>query len=380
MSQFLTPLLLLIAALVSVTSVSADNHRFKVGVIAPLSGPLAEYGVSVKNGFELARTEKPELFSNIDLKFEDDQYDGKKSIAAFNKLREVDAVDLVYLWGTGPSQAIAPIAESRNYPLVIMSIDPSPGLDRRWVIRFGNYSEQYILTLLSYLRSNGVKSIGLLRTELGYTNSMVDALHANLLPGESISEIVALQPGDTDLKAAIARLHGKQFDALAIYLMSGQIAQFYREASGRYSAKVSFGTDFFESMSEVRSAGPGMNEAIFPNNAVEPWFAERYQATFGNDNQITFAANAYDFAILAAETFGSKTERHYSPEDILATLRSVQPRLGASGKYSFQESDKGGQYFEFPIVIRKIQGDKIVTVAQNKRLDGSATRREFSGN
>jgi len=42
-----------------------DQEKLKVGVILPLTGPLAEYGMAARNGIELARKEYPELFHDL---------------------------------------------------------------------------------------------------------------------------------------------------------------------------------------------------------------------------------------------------------------------------------------------------------------------------
>jgi ABC-type branched-subunit amino acid transport system substrate-binding protein len=57
-------LLLAFVLIFSNISQSFAEEKFKVGVIAPLTGPLAEYGLAAKNGIELAQTTRPESFSN----------------------------------------------------------------------------------------------------------------------------------------------------------------------------------------------------------------------------------------------------------------------------------------------------------------------------
>ncbi len=47
---------------------TAQEH-FRVGVIAPLSGALAEYGLAAKNGIELARSQHPELFDKLEFRY-----------------------------------------------------------------------------------------------------------------------------------------------------------------------------------------------------------------------------------------------------------------------------------------------------------------------
>lgn len=69
------------------------NNKIKVGVILPLSGQYASFGESVKNSMEMSLKDLQN--NNIELIFEDDQYDSVKALSAYNKLQSVDNVDIV---------------------------------------------------------------------------------------------------------------------------------------------------------------------------------------------------------------------------------------------------------------------------------------------
>lgn len=194
-------LILLLQPLIA--SAESPSPRFKLGITAPLSGPLAEYGVAVKNGFEMARIENTTLSMTYDYLFEDDQYDPKQSISAFFKLSQVVKADLIYQWGASPNHAVVPLAESNHFPLVALTVDSELFRNKQWITPYSSFSKQFAEKLLEYLRSKGVKRIGVVRTELAYFNSMLDALKQLLQPDESLVEVVAFQPADTDMKAAV---------------------------------------------------------------------------------------------------------------------------------------------------------------------------------
>lgn len=69
------------------------NNKIKVGVILPLSGQYASFGESVKNSMEMSLKDLPD--NNVELVFEDDQYNSAKAISAYDKLQTVDNVDLI---------------------------------------------------------------------------------------------------------------------------------------------------------------------------------------------------------------------------------------------------------------------------------------------
>lgn len=65
----------------------------KVGLIAPLSGSAASYGIAPQNALKMALSKLDP--DKIQLFFEDDSFDTKKTVAAFNKLVAVNKVDVL---------------------------------------------------------------------------------------------------------------------------------------------------------------------------------------------------------------------------------------------------------------------------------------------
>ena len=339
----------------------ADSKlTYKIGITSPLSGPLVEYGVAVQNGINLALQEEPEDFSHIKFIFEDSRYDGKHVITVFNKLRTINHVDLIYDWGAATAHALAPLAEANKFPLIAMAIDPSSTLGKKYTIRFANYSEQYIKVLLKYFRDNNIKKIGIIRTELAYLNSMLDALQANLKEDETVEVIDIYNPGSNDFRSSISKIKKTKYDAVGVYLMSGQISSFYRQSKELKLSVMTFGTDFFESKQEIESSQSAIQGAIYPNNDVTIDFRNIYMKKYTNDTHIGFAANAYEFAQLVSEIL--PRDHKPSSTELLNIFSKVKDKNGALGRYSYTEDDKGGRYFDFPIVLKRILNGKILAV------------------
>ena len=86
-------------------AVAQDNQAsvFRVGAILPLTGPVADYGVAVKNGFELAKSDHPATFKNVEIVYQDSSYDGKTAVNAFNALFARGDINLYYVWGVTPN-------------------------------------------------------------------------------------------------------------------------------------------------------------------------------------------------------------------------------------------------------------------------------------
>jgi branched-chain amino acid transport system substrate-binding protein len=128
-----------------------EVSKFKIGVIVPLSGALSEYGLASKNGIELAVSSNPQVFSNIEFIYEDSQWDSKTAITAFTKLTKADKVNLVYNWGNPTTEALAPLAESSQTPLIALSLDQKIGIGKNFLIRSINRADDFSEKLANYL-------------------------------------------------------------------------------------------------------------------------------------------------------------------------------------------------------------------------------------
>jgi ABC-type branched-subunit amino acid transport system substrate-binding protein len=101
--------LFIVSVALEVAAEPNTRSVFKVGAIIPLSGPLADYGDAVKNGFELARRDNPDFFNTVEFVYEDSKYDGKTSLSAFNALLARGDINLYYVWGVTPNETLLPI-------------------------------------------------------------------------------------------------------------------------------------------------------------------------------------------------------------------------------------------------------------------------------
>lgn len=337
--------------------------QMRIGTILPLSGTLAEYGVAAKNGIEMAKSEHPQSFLNIEFLYEDSLYDNMTAISAFNKLRDSSRVDLVYLWGYAPVQAVAPVAERLASPLIAVTAERSASVGRQYVIRFNFYAEQLGEVLAEYLRSRGFKKLGIIKIEQAFINGIADGLLKNLQSGETMQIIDNYDVKEQDFKASLAKLLNKPFDAVGVFLAPGQISQFYRQAQLLHLKPVTFGTHYFESHSELKNAQGFMDGALFATVDVSPEFRERYADRYGNDNRITFAASAYDFALLTGKLFGALTTRP-SADEILKRYRTAPPQVGACGQYQYVDNPVEGPSFKFQAVVKKIEKGNFKTVME----------------
>lgn len=101
--------------------VFAEPATPKIGVILPLSGPLASLGEKVRQGIVLAG--EVEGLPPESIVFEDGEFSNSKAVSAFTKLSSVDHIDgLVGPFGPGQTAAVSRLAEANKVPLIAISL------------------------------------------------------------------------------------------------------------------------------------------------------------------------------------------------------------------------------------------------------------------
>jgi branched-chain amino acid transport system substrate-binding protein len=344
--------LLMLAIFSAYASQTFADDKLKVGVSLPLSGVIAECGEAIRNGINLAVSANPDSFKSIDFIFEDNQYDSKRAISAYHKLRETDRVNLIFNWGEAPTLAVAPIAERDKFPLVALSTDPNPLKNFKYTVRFINSQSEYAEKLVTHLRKQGIKRIGIVMTDDPYYVSYLAAIKSYLHLDESLYLIQSYLPGDMDFKSAILKAKAQKYDAIGIFLFIGQISSFYRQAAILNYRPRTFGGDDFDSRSEALASKGGMSNSVYAANKISNDFATRYRERFKDDAYLTYAANSYDFANMIPKLLPLKTSQ--AELEIIDQLSEIKLPDGALGRAEFVKSADNGSYFRFPVVINKI--------------------------
>jgi branched-chain amino acid transport system substrate-binding protein len=323
---------------------------FKVGVSAPFTGELAEYGEAVRNGFEMSMAEHPG--SQLLFRFEDNQYDAKAALSAYRKLVGEEKVNAFFSWGEAPLHAVAPLVERQGMPTVAMSVDTAPAEGNPSIILSINTPSQFVDKLRSELRSRGLKRIGFVVTEDPFTQGLFDVFAKTKLPDETVEVIASVPSSERDFKTIATKVARSGYDAIGVYLLSGQVQSMYRELGKLRFARPSFGSDVFESRGEVEGAGGAIEGALYPNLLVPADFRSRYRARFAKDSQVAYAYNSYVVGRWFLSAFGAGQD--VARTDVLGRLKSLP--LNESVKVRVAPNEV--TYLDFPLVVRRVgRGD-----------------------
>lgn len=343
---------LLTVGLVSTADSQETAGSLRVGFSLPLSGVAAEYGAAVRNGIELAQKKDPAIAQQLSLVFEDNQYDSAHSVAAYRRLVDIEKVSVVYNWGETPLWAIAGEAERKAIPVLSMTIDPEPTLDKHNVVAALNPPEDFVALVLKDLRAKGSKSFGIIQAEDPYFNALLKAFRGLLRKGESLELIDTVSPDDVDFKSQIIRIKQKKPDALGVYLFPGQVGTFLRQMASVSKQPVHvFGSDVFESRVEIQNSGPLMEGATYGNLKTPSWFIQEYTTKYAQDSQITFAYHGYVIVKALAKLSPKLSSKE--PLSMIRLLELLKEETEDVGfKVAFDKTKRA--YFQFPVVLRQI--------------------------
>lgn len=115
-SKIIIACIVVVAIVAIVVQGKSDPSIIKVGVILPLSGQYGAVGESMRNSILMNLGDS----KNIKVVFEDSKFDAKFGLSAFQKLTNIDKVDMI-LNGDSPSlEVITPYVRKTNMPVFQM--------------------------------------------------------------------------------------------------------------------------------------------------------------------------------------------------------------------------------------------------------------------
>lgn len=267
----------------------SEESKNKIGVVIPLTGVLATYGEALANGCTLASEDLGASHGEVIL--EDSQTETRSAVSAFNKLL-INGAKSIFIWGTTPNEAIAPLAQQNGVPLLAASVSAAISKNRSNVLRTSPHVDMLVGPIKELLLKRGVKSISMIVTEWSYTEELRQSFK-RLLPEVQFDEHVSPR-SDSDFRTVILKQKATNPDYIAVLLGAGQIRQYFQQAQ-QLGLKAQFvGSNFFSDSVEMRASGPLAEGAVFTDTEVCDSFKSRYLNRFGKIDHITTSIAAYD--------------------------------------------------------------------------------------
>ncbi len=331
----------------------AQAADIKIGVAAALTGGAAQYGVVIRNGFQLAADEinaKGGINGNkVHLVIEDEQGKKEEGINVFKKLIFQDKVLMIF----GPTLsnsmfAAGPVANSAKTVVFGTSVTANGITDLGPYVFRNSVMESDVLpvTVATATKHYNIKKVAVIYgNDDAFTKSGYDVfkkvLEEQKLPVTTTETYVK---GDVDFKAQLTKIKGSNPDAVVCSCLAEEAANIMLQARG-LGLKVPFiGGNGFNSpklfeISKLAGEGtfvgsPWSNTNPAPANKA---FVAAYQKKF-NAEPNQFAAQAYDaLNIVAAALKDVKLSG-----DIAADREALKVALpkatinGATGPFKFR--------------------------------------------
>ena len=152
----------MVAAIALVSSI-AYAKEVKIGVVLPMTGPIAAFGKSSKEGLDIAHEQNNKLSNGDTVKFVlvDDEGDKVKAATAVKKLINDDKVSVILgEVASSNSMAMAPIAEKAKTPMIThASTNPRVTKGKKYVTRACFIDPFQGAVMAKYALDNGLKKL-----------------------------------------------------------------------------------------------------------------------------------------------------------------------------------------------------------------------------
>jgi ABC-type branched-subunit amino acid transport system substrate-binding protein len=223
--------LLVLASLTLVRVSYAEEQRPKVGVILPLSGDYAPIGARVREGIELFSKHSNPPFSII---IEDGgTMAPRRLLTTANKLLDVDKVSVLSVMIIDDAEPLAPIAERREIPLVVLWEGNKRLLSRgKTVFSVGYQNEDTAIVLAHAATKDKQQRIAMVGELSAWTEVVSAAFQAEIEKrGAVLVASEMLSSGVTDFASTITKLKAKRPDSILLALnFPGSMATFLKQA------------------------------------------------------------------------------------------------------------------------------------------------------
>lgn len=280
----------------------------RIGSVLALSGEHQSFGITQRNGMELALAEinaaggvngRP-----LEIVYADSQLDVDRGEQEYKRLVNAEGIKVIVgMTGSGVALRVAPLAE-KDQVVVLDSIDTSPKLTTEG----GSYFFRNIASdayggqvLASWAIERGHKTAALIyNSENDWATGCKGAVEAAYpaVGGTFAIEATAVVDATSDFGGPTASIKGAAPSAVFACLMGRQAGLFVQQATTSGLNGPFFGTDPFSQQEFIDNMGVGGERTLFALPAADQnpqyvAFAAEYKERYGSEAD-AIAAKAYD--------------------------------------------------------------------------------------
>jgi branched-chain amino acid transport system substrate-binding protein len=290
---------------------NTDTQPVKIGIVLPLTGNAGFLGEAAQKAAQMALEDAGNTKYSYELIFEDDGFDPKKTVTSVNKLISLDKVSALITFGSGTSNAAAPLTENSKIPRFGLASDPTSAKGNynyvHWTPPFKE-GELIVKTLIE----KGYKNVAIIDVNhpgpLAVSDAVVDSLkkeNVNMVAREMTNV------GDKDFRTLINNLKSKNPDIIVITIFSPEIEIFTKQMRELGLNVPVTAAETFE-----WSDQPELFEGLWfvSDSRVDDAFLEAFEAKNGVTPK-PGSAYIYDLVTLLVET-QEKADHTLTPEEL----------------------------------------------------------------
>ncbi len=308
----------------------ANAETIKFGGILPLTGPGALIGTAEMHGIQFAIDQanaKGGIHGNqIAVQFEDNQAKPDQSVLSFNKLTDLEHVQVIFTGYSGPTLAMAPLA-TRKKVLLVNAGAQADALAKASPYLFNTLPTigDEISVLSKWLVGEGKKNAAVMfENDAAGMSGRDDYLRSFPDAGGKILAQEATQFGQTDFRPALLKLADSKPDVMLVAITAGllQMAQEYHQLGLKFTVA---GTTFFADPATI--ADPSSAGFVHTQLRIDApaELAAQFKAKYGVDMEF-FAKQYYSAAQIVLTTLDKvlSENKPVTGENLHDTLLSIR--------------------------------------------------------
>lgn len=360
-------LFLSVSLMVLLSACSGGSDAIKFGVIGPLTGDYSLYGISVRDGAQLAVDEINAaggvLGKDLELVAYDSKGDPTEGVSAYNKLRDQDEIDAL-IGGTfsGVTLAVKDLAVQDRMPVLSpTATNPNVTLDADNVFR-ACYTDSYQGSVAAVFADETLEASNvavLYNRDDAYSEGLANAFVAEFAGRGTVVENLTFGAGDDDYSSMLTVIANSSAEAVFLPAYVAEVGAILSQAADLGLDVPFIGGDGWDSIEQDYAAVAeghyfGNHYAkTDPAPEVQNFVAE-YEAAY-SESPTALAALAYDAVYAMAEAFENAGSA--DAEDVIAALADLDYQNAVTGSIKF---DENGDPIKAITIIQVVNGEHVV--------------------
>lgn len=340
---------------------AAQEGPIEIGVIAPLTGEVASYGLAAKEGLDFAVKEINNgggiLGRQVKLIYEDSQFNQKQVVSILSKFINVNKLDIIIIAdGSGPTIAAAPIAEAAQ-TLVMATLASTPQLSSMgdYIFRTVPSDSYQGMELAKFADDKNFKTAAILYAHDPYGVGIKDVFSSEFSGTVIIAE--AFENSDSDFRTQLTKIKHKNPDVILLVARK-ELPNILKQIRTLEieSALIGSETTKDQELADIAGeAAKGLYSIFFAEPVDYVRYREKFSAEYGKE-PAAYSDYSYDAvhvlkkAITAAESL--------DPTKIKDSLYTTK-MYGATGIVEF---DSNGDVINKQFTMYEVVEGKFVAV------------------